>query len=88
MNTATEKEPEEELTHDTQYIKYLQRAYGTTSVPFFGAIICTVSLLIIIMIFIVNASVVFIGTSTEVQLYTIGADPGPPKIQLSKPIVL
>lgn len=41
-------------THDTYYLKYLQQSYGTTSVPFFGIIICIVILLITTIILMFN----------------------------------
>lgn len=43
-----------EETHDTHYLKYIQKTYGTTSIPFFGAIMCVIILLLTTVILMFN----------------------------------
>lgn len=59
------------INHDEQYIRYLQQAFGTTSVPFFGAILCIVAIIVItfIAIFIsMMSSPVLEGVQSDVPL--------------------
>ena len=69
-------------THDANYIKYLKATFGTTSVPFFGALICIVTFLLIIMLLMINSALVFVSP-TETPIAMIG-----PSISLDKPVIL
>lgn len=46
----------DDTTHDTRYLQHLRRTFGRVSVPFFGVIICIVTLLLIVVLFTVNAA--------------------------------
>ncbi|QLI62363.1 KN57_gp007 [Dikerogammarus haemobaphes nudivirus] len=48
-----------ESTHDQDYIKFLQRTFGTTSVPFFGVLMVTISFVLICIIVLFNSTVIF-----------------------------
>lgn len=48
-----------EHTHDEDYIKFIQKAFGTTSVPFFGVLMVTISLVLISILILFNSSLVF-----------------------------
>lgn len=75
-----------ETTHDEQYIKFIQKAFGTTSVPFFGALMVTVSLVLICIIVLFNSSLVF---SHEVVIGYAPNDSGEGlRIDITKPVIV
>ena len=50
-----------ESTHDEDYLRFLQKSFGTTSVPFFGVLMVTISLILIAIIILFNsATTVFV----------------------------
>lgn len=71
-------------THDTQYINFLQKSFGTTTVPFFGGIICVVTLVIIIILILLNSTMTFTN-----KYITVGIpQDGVVLPKLDKPIVI
>lgn len=70
-------------THDAQYINFLQKSFGTTTVPFFGGIICVVTLVIIIIIILLNSTVTFTS-----QYVNTGTEGGIMLPKINKPIVI
>jgi len=68
-------------THDGNYLKYLKATFGTTSVPFFGALICIITFLLLIMLLMINSALVFV---VPVETAVVVA----PTISLDKPVVL
>ncbi|UBZ25487.1 hypothetical protein CcNV_003 [Crangon crangon nudivirus] len=51
-------------THDEQYIKYLQKSFGTTTVPFFGGVIVVITFILLIIIIMLNSTTVFVDPYT------------------------
>lgn len=47
-------------THDEDYLRFLQKSFGTTSVPFFGVLMVTISLILISIIVLFNSATVFV----------------------------
>lgn len=41
------------INHDLLYVQYLQRAFGTTSAPFYGALLCAFAVIVFVFIAIV-----------------------------------
>ena len=57
-------------SHDELYLKFLQKSFGTTSVPFYGALIATVGLVFIALIFLMYSTVIFISDkSTKTKIH-------------------
>ena len=54
-------EKKDSIGHDEFYLKFLQKSFGTTSIPFFGALISTVALVFIALIFLMYSVIVFIS---------------------------
>jgi hypothetical protein len=44
--------------HDTAYLEYLKRTFGTTTIPFFGSILAVVTVMLTLMfvLFFINAN--------------------------------
>lgn len=48
-------------SHDEQFLKFLQKTIGSTSVPLFGALISITSLLFITILILMYSTVLFIS---------------------------
>lgn len=70
-------------SHDEQFLKFLQKSFGSTFVPFFGALISTVALLFIALIFLMYSTVTFMSNDYDNNEFGNNQN-----IQLKKPMVI
>ena len=70
-------------SHDEQFLKFLQKSLGVTSVPFFGALISIVSLLFIAILFLMYSTVLFISNDCPINQFG-----NIQHIQLKKPLII
>jgi len=52
--------------HDKFYLEYLKRTFGTTTIPFFGAILSIITLMLIIMFILF-----FVGANQYASIQTV-----------------
>lgn len=71
-------------THDARYLRYLQRTFGVASVPLFGAVVCAVTLLLIIVLFMVNAAATIVFV--DEQPVSVDSRRTPSLVLLGEPI--
>ena len=87
MLTVTKKIPP---SHDENFVKFLQKSFGTTSVPFFGAVLSTVALVLIALIFLMYSTIVLITNNSHNNGNdsAIGTQEICHRVQLEKPLVV
>lgn len=72
----------EEITHDSEYLKYLQKVFGTTTVPLFGGIICVFTLIVILFAIAINSAFSIEPSTKQTFVQQI------PKTILNRPILV